>query len=450
MLSDTIVAPSTPPGESALAVVRLSGPLCLELATTVFQKTPQPRLATYGVYKNLTGTNVDRVVFVYYPQHASYTGETMLEISCHGNGMIVDTIVSDCVARGCRIAEAGEFTKRAFLNGKMDLSQAEAVADMIHAKSTLALKAAEKQLSGDLKHRVETLKNNLLQSIAHVEVYNDFPDEDLPESADNKSLTLMDDVLQDLDALARSHRHYATVRDGIRTVILGAPNAGKSSLLNALLGHERALVSHTPGTTRDFLMEYVRVGQHTLRIVDTAGLRTDADALEQLGIERTLEQARLADCFIVVVDVSAPTPQFNEWVQALLTPKNTLVLENKIDLDEQATTWRNFMPTATHHRLSLKTGEGVDALPAILERWLEQQNIADTEEGIKINLRHLQALTAAAEHIQGARQKLIAQQQMELISLDIEQALTHLNCILGNYDNEAMLDIVFSQFCIGK
>jgi tRNA modification GTPase len=365
---DTIAALATPAGTSALAIVRASGPGCagiardalrpalgksVALAASAAPRALAPRVATHADYYALRaapealaplastprqreGVLLDGVVATFFAGPNSSTGEDVLEVCCHGNPFVAQKILEDFIARGCRAAEPGEFTRRAFLNGRIDLAQAEAVMDLIHARSERALAAANQQLRGSLGRHMDTLTGELLDTLARVEAYIDFPDEDLP--AEDRGI-----VRRAIDALTRgtarllATRHYGELlREGIRTVIIGEPNAGKSSLLNRLVGHERALVSPEPGTTRDFIEERIHIGPHCLRLIDTAGLNPSPAPLEKRGIEKTFERAAEADLFLLVIDATQGSPSLPQnlppEILKRMTAANTIIILNKIDL----------------------------------------------------------------------------------------------------------------------
>ncbi|MBC8039099.1 MAG: tRNA uridine-5-carboxymethylaminomethyl(34) synthesis GTPase MnmE, partial [Opitutaceae bacterium] len=331
--TDTIAALATPVGTSAIAVVRVSGPDCAALAKALFGRAPlPPRTARHTDYRNLAGAVLDDVLATFYQAPRSYTGEDSLEIALHGNPFIAQSILNDLLARGIRLAEAGEFSRRAFLSGKLDLSQAEAVMDLIHARSERALAAANQQLRGSLGRHLGELTDGLLLVLARIEAYIDFPDEDLPAEDRQIVVTELDRVLHGTARLLATHHYGELLRDGIKTVIIGEPNAGKSSLLNRLVGRDRALVSPEPGTTRDFIEERIILGPHCLRLIDTAGLNPTPAALEKLGIDKTFERAAEADLFLWVLDATHPTPPLPDSIAARLTPENTLILLNKSDL----------------------------------------------------------------------------------------------------------------------
>lgn len=449
--TDTIVALATPVGTSAIAVVRVSGPDCVTLAGAIFGAPPlPPRLARHANYRDLRGRLVDDVLVTFFKGPHSYTGEDSLEISSHGSPLIAQLILTDILARGCRAAEAGEFTRRAFLGGRMDLSQAEAVMDLIHARSERALTAANQQLRGSLGRHLGKLTEGLLRVLAQVEAYIDFPDEDLPPEDRLLVQEELVNVLLGTERLLATHRYGELLRDGIKTVIIGEPNVGKSSLLNRLVGHDRALVSHEPGTTRDFIEERLILGPHCLRLIDTAGLNPTPAALEKLGMAKTLERAAEADLFLWVVDATLPCPLLPPEVDARLTPANTLVLLNKHDLLAGYPAISQPPPALPALPVSALNGEGFAALADAIICHAETFRQDQGEDLIAINSRHADTLRRAREGLESALAKLTANSPVELLSCDLRSALDALGEIAGKIDNERMLDHLFSTFCIGK
>ena len=449
---DTIVALATPRGESAVALVRLSGPLGASLAAAVTGRARlEPRRAMLATYRDREGKAVDQCLFTYFAPGASYTGEASLEIVPHGNPLVIRLILADLVARGCRNAEPGEFTRRAFLNDRMDLAEAEAVAELIHARSERALEVARRRLAGDLGRRVADWSDRLLQALAELEAYIDFPEEDLPAEDESSPPGRLNALAREWDRAAATSDRHAAMTGGVRTVILGAPNAGKSSLLNALLGEERALVSPEAGTTRDFITETVTVGPHCLRLVDTAGLRADAASdLERRGIGKTLEKAAEADFALVVVDGAAPPPVLPAGALAFLRPDNTLVVLNKSDLpaDPATADWRPELPRIA---VSSLTHEGFEAFRDRLVALLESDGLAPGEDELVVNARHADALRAGADALRRATALLRRPDRpVELAVGDLREALDRIGDIVGRIDNERMLDRLFATFCIGK
>ena len=447
-LSDTIAALATPVGVSAIALVRVSGGEARNLAVTLFGGTPEPRMVQRRDYRDRAGQLVDDVLVTFFQSPNSYTGEDALEISCHGNPLIAQKILEDLLARGCRSAEPGEFTQRGFLNGKMDLSQAEAVMDLIHAQSDRAIAAAHQQLRGAVGRCLDGLTNRLLGVIARVEAYIDFPEEDLPPEDTAWLAGELAELLRETERLLATTHYGALLRDGIKTVILGAPNAGKSSLLNRLVGKDRALVSAEPGTTRDFIEERIIVGPHSLRLIDTAGLNSSPAPLEKLGIEKTWERVDEADLLLLVRDATAKAEELPVELSSRIEGKPTIVVLNKVDLLPPV-----LPPTTLDVRVvrtSALLNHGVETL---VERICEMADSFRPNLGgetIAINARHAQALEGAKVSLREAQAKLSGPSPIELIASDLRDVLHAYGEIVGKIDNEKMLDRLFAAFCIGK
>jgi tRNA modification GTPase len=448
--ADTFVALSTPPGEAALALVRLSGPLCERIARQAFQRAgpPQPRLACFGKYLGINGKQIDEGVYTFFVEGASFTGDPMLEITVHGNPLIVQQLIEDLIARGCRAAEPGEFTRTAFLNGRLDLSQAEAVADLIRARSERSLEAARRQLHGSVGRKIGELTGRLLGVIAAVEAYIDFPEEDLPpEDAAGPARDLRA-LLNEVRELIETRHYNALLHEGIKTMIVGPPNVGKSSLINALTGTERAIVSETAGTTRDYISAFIMAGPWRIEIMDTAGLHEAADAVERMGIEHTLEQVETADYFLLMVDASLPRPTLPEPLFNRLSPGNTLVVENKTDLGDAD--GEAFLPGFRHVRLSLLRNEGLAELRQTWVASIEEDLARPGRDGVTVNARHAAALERTAGFLGEAVEKMEAGELRELVAADLREAVDALAEVVGRIDNEAVLDQLFAKFCIGK
>lgn len=445
--SETIAALATPVGTSAIAVVRASGSDVARLTREVFGQTPPPRLASHADYRLKNGEILDDVLFTFFAGPNSYSGEDTLEISCHGNPLIASRMLEDLLARGCRAAEAGEFTRRAFLNGRIDLSQAEAVMDLIHARSERALAAANQQLRGSLGRRMEELIALTLNCLAQIEAYIDFPEEDLPPENREVLRAQIEQLLGGVSRLRATSRYGEVLRSGVKTVIIGEPNAGKSSLLNRLVGRDRALVSPEPGTTRDYLEEFLTVGPHVLRLVDTAGLNPAPTSIERRGIDKTLEQAAEADLFLWVVDATRPMPTLPPGLAGRLSEKTTIVVFNKLDLAP------GFEAPAVPYpsrALSALSGAGVEELVAELVARADALRVEVGDEVIAINARHEDALRRASEAIEAVRRGVSEAEPIELVASNLRDALACLGEIAGRVDNERMLDVLFSSFCIGK
>lgn len=449
---DTIVAPATADGEAALGIVRLSGPSALTLAAAALQRPEakiKPRRASLGSYQNVDGQTLDELIYIYYPENNSFTGEALVEWMCHGNPLIVQKIVEDLIQRGCRLAEPGEFTRRAFLNGRMDLSQAEAVSDLIRARSDKALDAARRQLEGTVGEKINLLISNILHATAQLEAYIDFPEEDLPPEDNDgprKNLCEIRDELQNL-AATRHYRNLLT--EGIRTVIIGAPNAGKSSLLNALVGEERAIVNSRPGTTRDYIVERILIGPYLLNVMDTAGIHTTTEEIELISIQHTLDQAQKADLCLLVVDRSQKQPPIPESLKSVLAGKPSILVENKCDLD-RFPDFKSPLPDSPSISLSALRGTGIELLRSTIRQQVEAGIAVPHADAVLVSARHAQALDLARSHIEAALALLAADEPAELAAQELHLAIDAMSQIIGKIDNESMLDELFRSFCIGK
>ena len=449
MHTDTIVAPATPNGEAALAVLRVSGPQVPALVQSVFGKLPPPRQARLAAYTALDGAVLDTLLFTRFPERGSYTGEDLLELSPHGNPWLVRKILDDLLDRGCRLAQPGEFTRRAFVNGKLDLSQAEAVIQLIRARSDKALQAARKQLSGSVGEKVNQLVEKLLQITAHLEAYIDFPEEDLPPESAEGPIQSLRNLIAEMDNLIATRKYASLLHEGIKCVILGEPNVGKSRLLNALTGEDRVIVSAEPGTTRDYVEERIQVGPYLLRVIDTAGLHEAGSAIEQQGISRSLQQIASADLLLVVLDSTQPSPTLPEAARQALLDHSTIVVENKTDL-EASLDHAGFAPGCPHVRISAALQTGLDELRRAILRNLEDDLIIPDEDAVLVSARHAKALEQAQAALASCLEKLRSGEAPELAAADLREAILAMGEITGKIDNEAMLDRLFNQFCIGK
>lgn len=449
-MSDTIAAISTPAGESAIASVRLSGPECAEIARAVFGAPEIPaRRVNYGLYRDLSGAAVDDAVFCLYMAPASYTGEDMLEIFPHGNPFILRKILEDLSRRGARLAEPGEFTRRAFLNDKMDLSQAEAVARVIGARSDAALSAARRQLGGEIGRRIGELSSRVLDMKALVEAYIDFPDEDLPAEDTARLAAEAEAVCGEMSRLADTSKCDALLHDGVKVAIAGAPNAGKSSLMNALLGRNRAIVSPCAGTTRDFIDDRIMLGEFSAVLTDTAGLRSGGGEIENEGMRRACEKVAECDLCLLVADSAAGVPELSEGVFA--DGKKCILVLNKCDLPDSAPERFSQMAEGIETvKVSCATLAGIGELKDKMRDFIRSRLSASALDDVTVGARHAEALGRAVASLGGARDKIVSSAPAELAASDLSEALSALGEIVGKTDCEDVLDRIFSKFCIGK
>jgi tRNA modification GTPase len=432
---DTIAALSTPPGEGAIAVVRISGPDALTIAAKIFRGAkPEPRVATFG--RIVDGDEiVDEVVLTAFHAPASYTAEHVIEIGCHGGVLISARVLQTVLAAGARAAGPGEFTQRAFINGKMDLTQAEAVMDLIRAQTPLAARAAAEQLQGRIGVRIMEIREALLNIVAHVEAYIDFPDEDIDPDTGAAMRSRMTSALDSINDLLATADDGRILREGVRLAICGRPNAGKSSLLNCLLGYERAIVSPTPGTTRDTIEESLSLRGIPFRITDTAGLRETPDAIEREGVRRAREIVENADVVLRVVDATDPVA-LNDPPAA----SNELVVLNKIDL----------APAENTSGVSCVTGDGIDELVESIVARVRSNPAAPRETLAAINARHQACLQRAKAALEAAIERFDAKTAPEFLAIDLRAALDATGEVVGVVDTDDILGRIFGTFCIGK
>ena len=452
---DTIAAIATPPGQGAVAVLRVSGPEAIAVADRVFKAKRKPselesRVQSLGTICD-DHTHLDSVLLTVFRKPSSFTGEDVVEIACHGGVLVTRRILELLLRRGASLADPGEFTRRAFLNGKLDLTQAEAIMDLIGASSDRALRAAAEQLEGTLGTQIRTLQSELLALLAHIEAYIDFPEEDISPDTGSALLQRLQAILQTMESLLASASQGRLIREGARTVISGPPNAGKSSLLNRLLGFERAIVSATPGTTRDTLEESIILRGWSLRLVDTAGLRESLDPIEQEGMNRAMRQRAEADLILHVRDGALPAECIIAdagYSEAKAGPEEILIL-NKSDITEHPS-WAD----SPAIRISCLSGEGVreleDTIDAKLTAAFGTGLHSESSGFVVINARHQDCLRRGVEQTHVAKAGLKDGISPEFVAEELRGALHAIGEIVGQTDTEDLLGQIFSTFCIGK
>ena len=443
---DTIAAISTPAGEGAIALVRISGVNAIKIADQIFRGKEKPsrfpsHVQHFGEIVDGEGQLIDQVVLSIHRGPASYTSEDLVEISCHGGTLVSAHVLEACLRAGARAARPGEFTERAFLNGKMDLTQAEAVIDLIRARTDLALRSATEQLEGRLGDKIRKIGDELVSMIAHINASIDFPEEGITPDEGETFLARLDLVCDEITGLLATADQGRILREGVRVVIYGATNAGKSSLLNRLLGYERVIVSETHGTTRDTIEEMINLRGVPIRLLDTAGLRTSTNALEQEGIARTEKSLQTADLRLHIADRNAPQPSHFEECAGNVSE---IVLLNKSDLPEHLD-WKNFDGLS----ISCATGEGLAELENKILTRITKQNLRP-ESTVAINTRHRDCLRRALESCNRARAAMRDGLTAECVAVDLDEGLRAVGEVIGAVDVEQILDSVFGQFCIGK
>lgn len=456
MIDDTISAIATAVGEAGLSVIRISGPDALPIAERCFrpigQRSSKPTAAESHTvhYGKIVKQNalIDEVLLTVLRAPRTFTKEDVVEISCHG-GLIPTKLVLDTILEnGARLAEPGEFTKRAFLNGRIDLTQAEAVADVIHSKTDLALRAANEQLAGKLSKRIETLREDLLKILAHIEAHIDFPDEDIAPDTKNSLIEKLERGIQFMDALLASAPEGQILRNGVRTAIIGRPNAGKSSLLNCLLGKDRAIVSNTAGTTRDTIEETANIRGIPIVFIDTAGLRESSDQIEQEGIRRSQESLGNADLILHVIDASQGLTDYESDLLKQYSEKTKLIVLNKSDLPSDIKLEGKLSDTAIP--ISCETGAGLETLRDKIRAAVWSGQVEGEMLEVMINSRHQAALLRAKESTKITTQALKDDLTLELVALDLRIAVTAIGEIVGKTSTDDLLDKIFSEFCLGK
>jgi tRNA modification GTPase len=448
-LDDTIAALSTPPGRGGLGIIRLSGSRARGIAESILRLRGEsdwtPWTARYGTLPDEQGNPIDQVVATFFAAPRSYTAEDVVEIACHGAPVVLRFCLERACAAGARLAEPGEFTLRAFLRGRIDLPQAEAIRDLIAATTLYQARVAARQAEGSLSRRLKPLKDRLLELIALLEAGIDFAEDDVSVAPPQEILRRIDPLAADLDRLIRSFAFGKLVHEGFTLAIVGRPNVGKSSLFNRLLEQDRAIVTDIPGTTRDTVSENAAIEGIPVRFVDTAGIRGSQDVVESLGIERSLQAMADADLTLVVFDASQPFSASDADILAKARSQGRFLLAgNKSDLPAQA------QPGEPYVALSAKTGEGVDSLRHAIIAALVPSDAGDFQEGFITSLRHEQLLKESRQALDQARRATEFGLPHEMLLLDLYAALHPLDAITGATTADDILNRIFSTFCIGK
>lgn len=446
---ETIAAIATPPGEGGVAIIRISGTDALKVSSRVFSgpvHSFKSHTAHYGHIHNQAGEHIDSVLFLPMLGKRSYTGEDTVEIHCHGGSLITRRVLDAILQAGCRLARPGEFTFRAFMNGKMDLAQAEAVQELICAKSEYALNAAENQLRGALSKKITSFQHGLTTIAAILEAWVDFPEEGLEFATMDETCGQLEEIEKHLQGLIETFHDGRMIHDGVSLCLAGRPNVGKSSLMNALLDKERAIVSHIPGTTRDIVEDHFRLSGFNLRLMDTAGIRHSEEVIEQEGIRRSKEAIQEADIVLLVLDASQPFEQEEITLLTQVPPLKTLVVWNKTDLPHHT------LPVLELPFVSVSAKEkvGLESLRNKIQEIIWRHGPPHREEIVVTNARHHEALIKAAGACRAVIDGLRNDISPEFLTLDMRQCLSELGKILGTNISEDILSAIFSKFCIGK
>ena len=452
----TIAAISTAPGIGGIGIIRMSGENCFEILEKIFkQKNPQKieDIKGYTIkYGNIVDKNevIDEVLVSFFKAPKSYTAENMCEINSHGGIVIVNKILDLCIKNGAEVAEPGEFTKRAFLNGRMDLSQAEAVIDVINAKTDKEAKISMEQLEGNLSIKIEEIRKIVISVMADIEATIDYPEYDLEEVTNAKILNVLDEVDKLLDSLEKSFYNGKILREGISTAIIGRPNAGKSSLLNVILNEERAIVTDIEGTTRDTIEEYISIDGVPLKIIDTAGIRNANDEVEKIGVTKAIEIAKKSDIIVAIFDSNKELNEEDEKILELLKDKNAIVILNKIDLEKKIDTSKIEKLGKPIVEISTKTRDGIETFYEEISKMFKLKEIANDGETIVTNVRHKNIIINSRKNLQKARETILSNMPIDIISTYLKEIIEELGKITGETVTEDVINEIFSKFCLGK
>ena len=452
----TIVAISTAPGIGGIGIIRMSGENCFDILSKIFkQKNYQEldKISGYTIkYGNIFDKEeiIDEVLVSYFKAPKSYTAENMCEINSHGGIVVINKILDLCIKNGAELAEPGEFTKRAFLNGRIDLSQAEAVIDIINSKTDKEAKSAVDQLKGNLSTKIEEVRKKIISTMADIEATIDYPEYDLEEVTNGRILKVLDEVDIILGQLEKSFYNGKILREGINTAIIGRPNAGKSSLLNVLLNEDRAIVTEIEGTTRDSIEEYISIDGVPLKIIDTAGIRNTSDEVEKIGVKKAKEIAEKSDIVMAIFDISKELNEEDREIVEILKNKNAIIILNKIDLDKKAKIKELESLNKPIVEISTKTNEGIDKLYEEISKMFKLKEIATDGEIIVSNARHKNIIIKSRRNLEHARETIKNNLPIDMISTDLKEIIEELGKITGETVTEDVIAEIFSKFCLGK
>ncbi|MFV0314298.1 MAG: tRNA uridine-5-carboxymethylaminomethyl(34) synthesis GTPase MnmE [Anaerotignum sp.] len=456
-LDDIIAAISTPLGSGGIGIVRMSGKGCIALADVLFSGNKSlleknSHTLSFGKIMDHQGEVIDEVLVSVMKAPKTYTTEDIVEINCHGGALVTRRVLEVLLNQGARLAEPGEFTKRAFLNGRIDLTQAEAVIDLIHAQTELSTKAALNQLEGRLKTQVRLMREDILDMIASIEAVIDYPEHDVEEETYGNMEQSALKLLNNMEQLLSQADRGKIIREGLETVIVGKPNVGKSSLLNWLLEEERAIVTDIPGTTRDTVEEYINIDGISMKIVDTAGIRETGDIVEKMGVEKSKKYAKKADLVLMMLDASKPLEEEDIEILSFVDGKKTLVLLNKTDLEQQLSLEQlgSYVSGEQIIQISIKENLGFDVLIDGLKELFFDGKTVKAEDAILGNTRHKNALFQAKEAMERCLVTIGTRMPEDFISLDLQDANRALGEITGDVADEEIIDRIFTKFCLGK
>ena len=450
----TIAAISTAPGIGGIGIIRMSGKECFDILAKIFKPINNSEKKGYTIKYGKIFDNdkiIDEVLVSYFLEPKSYTTENMCEINSHGGMLVMKQILELCLKNGAILAEPGEFTKRAFLNGRIDLTQAEAVIDVINSKTDKEAKASVNQLEGSLSKKINEIRQDLISGMANIEVSIDYPEYDVPEVTNKEILDILDRNRCRLENLEKSFKNGKILRDGVKTAIIGRPNAGKSSLLNVLLNEERAIVTEIEGTTRDTIEEYISLEGIPFKIIDTAGIRETDDTVEKIGVKKAIDIAKESDLIIAIFDISKNINQEDKNILNILDDKNAIIVLNKIDITKECVDKKIFEnKNKKIVTISTKTGEGIEELLDTMVKIASNEEIKNDGELLVINTRHKVSVIKAQEALKKAIDTIEAGMPIDVIAIYIKEILEELGKITGETVTEDIINEIFSKFCLGK
>ena len=461
-METTIVAISTAVGNGGIGIIRMSGKDAFSILKKIFKNNKNEELKIdkikgyniqYGyIIDNKTDQKIDEVLVSFFKNPKSYTKEDMCEINSHGGMIVEKRILEECLKNGATLAEPGEFTKRAFLNGRIDLSQAESIMDLINSKTEKEANASINQLQGNLSNELKEIRHNLLDIMADIEASIDYPEYDIEELTYNKILKILNNTNNKLNALNASFRSGKILKEGIKTAIIGSPNAGKSSLLNKILDEERAIVSQIEGTTRDTIEEFITIKGIPLKIIDTAGIRKTTDEIEQIGVEKALNIVKEAELILAIFDNTKEINQEDIEILNLIKNKNAIILLNKIDVEDKKMENIEEFKNANKKiiKISAKNGNGIEEIYNEIERMFQIEELETDKEIIVTNIRHKNQIELAIKNIVEAIMATENNLPIDIISIYIKQTLEDLGKITGENVSEDIINEIFAKFCLGK
>ena len=459
---ETIAAISTDIGNGGLGIIRMSGKETFKILSKIFKNSKNKDLEIekikgytmqYGfIIDSSTGEKIDEVLVSFFKNPKSYTKEDMCEINSHGVMVVEKKILEQCLKNGAILAEPGEFTKRAFLNGRIDLSQAESIMDLINSKTEKEAKASINQLEGDLSNKINEIRHDLLDVMADIEASIDYPEYDIEEVTNKKAIEILENINNKLENLKDSFRSGKILKEGIKTAIIGRPNAGKSSLLNRILKEERAIVSEIEGTTRDTIEEFITIKGIPLKIIDTAGIRKTSDTIEEIGVKKALNIANEAELILAILDNTKELNEEDLEILELIKNKNAIILLNKIDQNDFNLDKKEELLSTNKKiiKISAKEGRGIEELYKTIEEMFQIKGLETGEEIIITNIRHKNQIELAIKNIEEAKIAVESNLPIDIISISIKQVLEELSKITGENVSEDIINEIFSKFCLGK